>query len=393
MNSSRALALLLLALPSVAQVPMPSDSTAFALDLHRRVAKDANIMLSPYSVRQVMGMAYAGAGGETRAQLQKSLRAGLGFLEEEERLRKELTAPGEAELRIANALFLKTGYPFLPDYVAKARAAFAAEVFSRPFGDEALREVNAWAKRATAGRIPSILKELKPDDRAVLLNAVYFKGKWVDAFPKTKTRKGGPYPTTFSPTGGAGFETKLMSLNDKFQYAQTAQWQAVRLPYKGGRLALLAVLPDKASSLGALRAGLSATSWRNMRAELRPRGGFVAMPSFKFVNSMSLNEPLIAMGMPLAFDRMRADFSGMSRPADSRDELFLSRVLHKTFVAVDEEGTEAAAVTAGVMAARGSAPRREEPFRFVADRPFLFAIEDIETGTILFLGEVHDPRK
>ena len=393
MNCYRALALVLLALPSVAQVPMPSDSTAFALDLHRRVAKDENIMLSPYSVRQVMGMAYAGAGGETRAQLQKSLRAGLGFMEEEESLRKELTAPGEAELRIANALFLKKGYPFLLDYVAKVRAAFGAEVFSRPFGDKTLQELNAWAKRATAGRIPTILKELKPDDRAVLLNAVYFKGKWVDAFPKTKMRKGGPYPTVFSPPGGAAFETKLMSLSEKFHYTETAQWQAVRLPYKGDRLALLAVLPDKSSSLGALRAGLTATSWRNMRAELGPRDGFVALPRFKFDNSMSLNEPLIAMGMPLAFDRKRADFSGMSRPPERRDELFLSRVVHKTYVAVGEEGTEAAAVTAGVMAVRGGAMREDEPFRFVADRPFLFAIEDIETGTILFLGEVHDPRE
>ena len=394
MNTYRVLALLLLALPTVAQVPMPSDSTAFALDLHRRIAKGQNVMLSPYSIRQVMGMVLTGADGETRAELQKSLRAGLGFLEEEERLRKTLTAPGEAELRIANALFLKEGYPFLKEYVAKVRAAFGAEVFSRPFGKKTLDELNAWASRSTSGRIPKILDDLDEGDRAVLLNAVYFKGKWVKEFPKTSSRLGGgPYPVVFQPTDGKAFETKLMSQDGRFDYAETAAWQAVRLPYKGDRLALLAVLPAKASSMSALRAGLSATSWRGMRGELDRRAGLVALPRFKFDSGMTLNKPLAEMGMPRVFDRARADLSGMSRPASREDELYLSRVLHKTYVEVDEEGTVAAAVTAGVAAVRGSASSGPPPFRFVADRPFLFAIEDLDTGTILFLGEVHDPRR
>lgn len=391
---------LLLALPAAAQAPAASDPTAFALALHRRLASGGNIMTSPYSLRQALGMAYAGAAGATRDELAKVLSAGPGFISEETALRRSLDAAnGEATLKVANALFLKQGYEFLPGFMKIAREAFGAEVFVREFGAAALKELNAWAGKATNGKITKILDELEEDDRAVLLNAVYFKGKWVHAFPKSETGgrrggpAGGPLPETFHPEKAKAFPVSLMSVHEKFQYAENGGYQAVRLPYKGGRLALIAVLPAETSSLSAFRATLDSASWSGLRAALAPRQGMVAIPRFKFDKSYEMIPPLTVMGMKLPFDRKLADFSNMSRPAKYEEELYISGVVQKIFVEVNEEGTEAAAVTAVRMGIRGASSRPgPPPFRFVANRPFFFVIEDMSTGTILFLGEVQDPR-
>lgn len=402
MNKNIALAAALsLVLPASAQAPASSDPTAFALALHRRIASDANVMTSPYSLRQALGMAYAGSAGATREEMARVLAAGPSFESEERTLRRSLVAAnGQATLKIANALFVKEGYALLPGFIRTVKASFGAEVFVRKFGAAALKEINDWCRAATNGKIPSIITKLKPTDRAVLLNAVYFKGSWATAFPKEKSQgsrrrkvSGGPFPETFHPTGGEPFEIKLMSVDEEFEYAEGAGWKAVRLPYKGGRLAMIAVLPAENTALAALREKLDGPLWRGLRAEFgRPRSGLVAIPRFKFAETYDMNAPLSRLGMKLPFDRVRADFSNMARPGDVREELFITQVTQKTFVAVDEEGTEAAAVTSVLMAVRGSAAPRVEPFRFVANRPFLFVIEEIESGTILFIGEVHDPR-
>lgn len=403
MNKNLALAAALsFVLPASAQAPASSDPTAFALALHRRLAGGENIMTSPYSLRQALGMAYAGAAGGTRDEMAKVLSAGPAFLTEEAVTRRSLAdANGEATLKVANALFLKKGYDFLPAFLKTARGSFAAEVFVREFGAAAVKEINAWVSANTNGKIPVILKELDKLDRAVLLNAVYFKGKWVHAFPKTESGatkgrsggpRGGPLPETFHPAKAAAYPIKLMSVHETFDYSESEGLQAVRLPYKGGRLAMIAVLPAEASSLTAFRASLDAGTWRGLRSGLERRKGMVAIPRFKFEKTYGMVEPLKAMGMKLPFDQARADFSNMSRPSTVEEQLYITRVVQKTFVAVDEEGTEAAAATAVVMGARGSSMRGPQPFRFVANRPFFFVIEDTLTETILFIGEVQDPR-
>lgn len=401
MNKTIALAAVVsLVLPASAQAPSSSDPTEFALALHRRLAGGKNIMTSPYSLRQALGMAYAGAAGGTREEMAKVLSAGPAFITEETATRKSLDAAnGEATLKVANALFLKKGYEFLPAFLRSARESFAAEVFVRDFGKPALKELNAWVSAATNGKIPAILTELDKLDRAVLINAVYFKGKWVHAFPKTESggrrgggARGGPLPETFHPAKAAAFPITLMSVHETFDYAESEGQQAVRLPYKGGRLAMIAVLPAESSTLTAFRETLDAGTWRKLRSGLAPRKGMVAIPRFKFEQDHDMVPSLKAMGMTLPFDRVRADFSNMSRPATVEEELFITRVVQKTFVAVDEEGTEAAAATAVVMGLRGSSMKGPPPFRFIANRPFFFVIEDALTETILFLGEVQDPR-
>lgn len=379
-------------LPSMAQAPAPSDATAFALALHRRLADGSNFMASPYSLRQALGMAYAGSSGKTRAEMGRVMSAGPGFLEEEEALRRSLEeADGEATLQVANAMFLKKGYEFLPSFLTTVKKAFAAETFVRDFGPAALKELNGWVAKVTRDKIKTILSELKPLDRAVLLNAVYFKGRWLHAFPKQKRRAGGPLPETFHPAKAKAHAIELMSVSKSFRYSEEGAFQAVSLPYKGGRLSMLVVLPAESSSLPALRDTLDSASWRKLHARLRPRKGLVAIPRLKFEKTIDMVGPLRAMGMALPFDSGRADFSAMSRPKNPADELYISRVVQKTFVEVNEEGTEAAAATAVVMATRGASMSEDEPFRFIANRPFLFAIEDQKTGAILFLGEVQDP--
>ena len=189
MNNIISLAVVLsFVLPVSAQAPASSDPTSFALALHRRLAGGKNIMTSPYSLRQALGMAYVGAGGATREEMSRALFAGPGFLSEEAALRRSLaSANDQATLKIANALFVKEGYALLPSYIKTVKDLFSAEVFVRKFGPAAVAEINSWCGTATNGKIPEILKELKPDARSVLLNAVYFKGSWVTAFPKTKT--------------------------------------------------------------------------------------------------------------------------------------------------------------------------------------------------------------
>ncbi len=379
-----------------------SDPTAFALDLNRRVADGGNVMTSGYSARQAMGLALIGAAGKTRAEMEAALRAGPDFAEAERVMRGILAGAdgGEATLKIANALFIKKDYAVLPRWESAVKQDFAAAVFRREFGAEAVAEINSWASKSTNGRIPKIIDKLGEHDRAVLLNAVYFKGKWVHAFPKERTEgkrrggsSGGPMPETFHLAGGKTYEEKLMSVHEGFDYTETAQWQAVRLPYKGNKLAMIVVLPSESSDLAKLRAGMDSAAWKALRAGLDHRRGLVAMPKFTFENSTNLVGPLKAMGMNLAFDQWKSDFSGISKPKKKGEELYITQVVQKTFVKVDEEGTEAAAVTAGIAAARGSARQEPPPFRFVANRPFFFAIEDVAHGNMLFAGEVHDPRK
>lgn len=397
MNRTSASAIVLLSvLPAVAQPPAASDATAFALGLHRRIADSENVMTSPYSLRQALGMAYVGAAGETREEMARIMGAGPAFESEEKALRASLNeARGPITLKIANAMFVKDGYALLPRFLEKVRDSFAAEVFVRKFDPAAVSEINAWAGAQTNGKIPTILRELKADDRAVLLNAVYFKGDWETAFPRGERSRysGGPRQEVFHPTKGDPFPLKLMSIDKGFDYAETPEWQAVRLPYEGDRLAMVVVLPAAESSLAAFRAKLEVPVWDLLRKKLARRSGLVAMPKFKFDRSYDMKSFLTALGMHRAFDKAGSDFSAMSKPRDIREELYISQVLQKTFVAVDEEGTEAAAVAMGMMTARGSARRDEEkPFRLIADRPFLFVIEDVRSGTILFIGEVHDPR-
>jgi serpin B len=361
------------------------DPAAFAFRLFRAAevaAPDKNVLLSPYSVSRALGLAYIGASGET----QKAFARVLGLPSPAEyaaRERAALSKPADAEFSLANSLWLSSGWKFLPAYEKSAHADLQAEVFRRDFDLKTLGEINAWTALATRDRIKKILDTLDPRSVAVLVNAVYFKAAWETPFETALTA-----PADFQPAAGAAFKHPFMSRRGMFAYARRDGLQAVSLPYgENGTWRMIVVLPAS----GKKTPEFDAVAWRALLAELRPRPGRVGLPRFRFEHSAELADMLAALGLAVAFDAKRADFGAMAPARTDEERLSISRVTHKTFIAVDEAGTEAAAATAVSMRA-GAAPPRDPPFEFVADHPFLFAIVGGDGSEPLFLGAVRDPR-
>ncbi len=380
----------LLAASAVAAPPArtPED---FAFDLYRKVAAanpGRNVFLSPSSARWALGMAYAGSAGSTRNDMAAVLGAGpvaANLETESKRIASLLSADPKVKLLVANGLWLKKGFPFKTRFVSAVTAAYKAEVFARDFVPADAAEANAWVSKHTEGKIPAIIDEFSPDDRALLINAVYFKGTWTDRFNKQATKE-----EDFHLASNKTVKRKLMDRSGKYDYFAGANFQAVRLPYGNKRLAMIVLLPDKDMPLSEVNMRMTPAVWRETLAQMRSQQGRVRLPRFKLEFSADLGMPLMALGMGVAFNPRTADFTEMAQAPTPADRLYISKVLQKTFVAVDEEGTEAAAATAVGIARRGSA--EGPPFDFHADHPFLYAIADRGTGEVLFLGALHDPK-
>ncbi|MCX5797614.1 MAG: serpin family protein [Elusimicrobia bacterium] len=383
----------LLLAAAVAAAPAPRTPEDFAFDLFKKVASASpakNVFLSPSSARWALSMAYAGSAGDT----QKAMALALGapplaedLALESNRIASLMSADPKVTLRVANSIWLKRGFLFKEAFTSSVTAAFRAEIFERDFMPADADEANAWVSGKTEGKIPTILDKFGPGDRALLLNAVYFKGSWTDQFKKERTR-----PDDFHLAGGAVVRRPLMERYGGYPYFEGEGFQALRLPYGGGRLGMIVLLPAPGRPLDSLiETTANAAGWRAVIGGLNEKQGLVRLPRFKLDFSASLGGPLAGLGMGVAFDRLRADFTGMAEATKPADRLFISRVLQKTFVEVNEEGTEAAAATAVVMASRGSARPAAPPFEFIADRPFLYAVEDNATGELLFLGALYEP--
>jgi serpin B len=293
-------------------------------------------------------------------------------------------AAGDVQLSVANALWPHVDYPFLPAFLALVEANYgvalsALDYVADPEG--ARLQINAWAEAQTQGKItdlipPRIINELT---RLVLTNAIYFKGNWASQFDPAHTQSA---PFTVQPDRQV--VVPMMAQKLACGYRETEDAQIVGLPYVGDELSMLIVLPRQADGLAALEDQLTPAALGRWTHRLRPTGVQVFLPRFKVEAAFRLDAALQALGMTDAFDVRRANFAGM----DGIDMLFISAVLHKAFVEVNEEGTEAAAATAVVMEFRGP-PQAPPVFR--ADHPFLFLIRENTTGSILFLGRVVDP--
>jgi serpin B len=347
--------------------------------------KGKNVFYSPLSVALALSMAYNGADGETKEAMRRTLKIeslSLNDLNEASAalINSLRSSDPKVELAVANSIWARRELKFKEDFLERNRKFFAAEVASLDFGaSSALTTINNWVSRNTKSKIPSIIDQIKPDDVVFLINAVYFKGQWENKFEKELTRN-----EPFYPLSGAQKEVPMMSQSGKYQYYRGEEFQAVRLFYgdKGASLDLF--LPNEGSSIDDLLKKLSLEQCEQWTRSFHKTPGDIMIPRFKIDYESSLNDPLKAMGMGVAFVGGKADFSGMREQKD----LNISEVRHKAFVEVNEEGTEAAAATS-VGIELSSAP---QPFSFKADHPFLMMIRDQRTGVILFMGVVVDPK-
>lgn len=366
-------------------------NTAFALDLYRVLAREpGNLFCSPLSISTALAMTYAGARTETEAEMAAALHFGLpqerlhpAFAGLEERLAGP-GAEGGLALRTANGLWLERSFPFLEPYLGLVKAHYGAEFRAADFvgaAEEARQEINAWTEGRTEGRIRDLVPPdaVNPATVLVLVNAIYFKAAWTDQFDAAGTSD-----APFHVTPERDAMVPMMNRTGTLAYGESELAQIVEVPYGGGGMSMVVVLPRAPDGLAALEAALTAERLEAWVSALGDRRVALSLPRFRIEQSFSLNDALAALGMRRAF--ADADFSGMVAGGG----VFISEVLHKAFVDVDEQGTEAAAATAVIMM-KASIGAPEAPVVFRADHPFLFLVRDRATGSILFLGRVVDP--
>jgi serpin B len=369
---------------------------AFGLDLYAELSnrRNANLFLSPISLHTALGMTGAGARGGTGDQMRRVLHSGekpgsdaSAVNAMMDTLNNPRTLEGEPayQLSIANALWIQKNYPLQPAFTAVARDRYRAKVSPVDFlrADAACRTINKWVAGETADKIREIISPrlISNLTRLVLTNAIYFKSAWENPFNKDATQEKPFYRMT-----GDTLQTPMMHQQDRFGYLESESLQLLEMPYKGGDLSMIILLPRDREGLNALEAGLTPIRLDAWLREIRSEEVTVTFPRFRFTTDSEISDILKSLGMTEAFDPEKADFSGMT----TAETLFISAVLHKAFIAVDEEGTEAAAATAVAMVATAM-PIKKEPKVFTADHPFVFMIRHRETGSILFLGRLFDP--
>lgn len=344
--------------------------------------QQTNRTLSPLSVYVALALVWNGTRGETRREI--GVLLGLPDGNDEAvaaiaALQGTAHAAAAAETAVANSLWLNGDMEFEQAFLALAREQFEAEIATMDFGDPgAVATVNRWVSDHTRGRIDSIISQLDPTMALVLINAVYFKGRWAAPFKAERTSDA-PF---YAPRGQR--TCRMMAQRGPFAYANHDTFQIVRLPYEGG-MSMLVLLPDEHDGLADLLASLNPTNWQTWVASLKRREGDVMLPRWTHEYELGLNKSLQALGMRQAFNHAHADLRGI---ATTTNNLYIDEVRHKTFVDVNEEGTEAAAVTAVMFRAAGFVPDRR--FHFVADHPFLYAIVD-QADQPWFLGVVAAP--
>jgi serpin B len=389
------------------QAAVVEGNNAFAIELYGQLrGQSGNLFFSPESISTALAMTYAGARADTAAEMAKTLHftlppgqlhPAMGAL-----LRDRNAAHDGYQLKEADALWVQEGYALLPEFLKLNKDNYQAGLNQVDFkgATEASRQtINLWVEQRTENKIRELLQRgsLTPDTRLVLTNAIYFKGDWEKAFKKEDTKD-----EDFHLSAAQVIKTPLMHMAKGFNYFDGGSFQALEIPYKNKELSMIILLPKAMEGLSEFEQPLSPANMQHLLDQLRPAGTvIVTMPKFKMEAKFELKPTLIATGMRKAFDGDMADFTGTaSRKTMQRDgngNLCISAVIHKAYVDVDEEGTEAAAATAVVHrnAATGfhQMPPPPPPIIFRADHPFMFLIRDNRSGSILFIGRVTNPSK
>lgn len=364
-------------------------NTEFAFELYAQMKNaGGSLFFSPHSISTALAMAYGGARGNTEKQMAKTLH----FTLDQKQLHPafaglkanldEAQAGGDIALNIANALWAQADYKLLKNYLTMLKLEYKAELKTVDFkraNEKTRKKINAWVEKETKNKIKDLIKfgALARNTRLILVNAIYFKGNWSNQFEKAYTREA---PFYIEP--GKTVTVPLMNQTARFAYGESDNLHILELPYGRQELSMIVLLPQKADGLEKLEKKLCAENLETWLRALKTRKVKVFLPKFKQTFQFGLSKMLSDMGMPSAFET--ADFSGM----DGTRELFISAVLHKACIDVNEEGTEAAAATALMVGATAATP---PPPVFRADHPFVFLIRENKFGGILFLGRVVNP--
>lgn len=373
---------------TVTENKLASADNTFGLRLFKQLATEnptVNVFISPLSIAEALAMTYNGARGETKSQMATVL--GFDGMSDEQlnqsakNLRSFLTGlDANVEMQIANSIWYDNLYSFKQDFISTNQKYYDAEI--KPLDMQnptAAQRINDWVDKSTNGKIKQIV-EPPLDARLVmmLINAIYFKGEWAQQFPDGRTRD-----DYFTSQSGARQKIKMMNQKMDLSYYKSRSYQVVDLPYSEGRFSMLIVLPDEGTDVNSVVDRLNDSVLTALVSRVRTRKGEIFLPRFHIEYEKTLNDVLGSLGMKDAFAPNIADFSGI----DGKRDLYISDVKHKSYVEVNEEGTEAAAVTSIGIRVTAMTP---DQLVFRVDRPFVFAIRERASNTILFIGRITD---
>ena len=372
-----------------------SGNNQFAINLFKELKNEnqnKNIFFSPFSISTALAMTYAGARNETEKQMSKTLNFSLDqtkFHINYKLLNKKIknNAQDNITLNIANSIWAQENYKFLASFFNEVTTNYNAKVKNADFindieREKAIKEINRWVDSTTLHKISEVLnsKSVNRDTRMVLVNAIYFYGKWATEFKKENTKSG-----SFNLNKKNTINTEFMNRTDSMFYYEDSNLKALEIPYKEKKASMIVILPNETDGIENIENSFNYDSYKKIIASMNKTKVRLLLPKFKTECDYYLKDALSTMGMPIAFS-YTADFSGMT----GNNELYINNVFHKAMINVSEEGTEASAVTAVFMFIKVN---NEIIKNFIVDHPFLFIIKENETGTILFIGKIINPKE
>ena len=362
--------------------------TGFALDLFRETAAVSgydNLLLSPLSVTLALSMTANGADTDTLTEMENVL--GLPVQELNEYFltyANELPSEENCKLHIANSLWMKDDFDVRQDFLQTNRNYYSAPVYASPFDSQTLNDINNWVKNNTDGMIEKILNEINEDAVMYIVNALAFDARWSSVYEKNQVWDG-----TFTTAEGKEQTVEMLHDTSHYMYIEDENAVGFLKPYESGRYSFAAILPNEDITLEKYIEGLTAEGLYEMLTGYEVYKTVTTLPKFKYEYGTELSVPLKQLGMASAFDMNIADFSRLGTPYSPEDNIYIGRVLHKTFIAVDELGTKAGAATVVEMRNGSAAPAEEEEIKYVnLDRPFLYMIIDRENNIPIFIGTV-----
>ncbi len=373
--------------PEISLDTFSESNNKFGFKVFREIVKEQtaeNIFISPMSISYALGMTFNGAEGKTKQEMANTLE--FGNLTDSEinasfkaLMKKLMELDPQVIMNIANSIWYREGVDVLKKFKMINQSYFQAEIRNMDFADPQTKNIiNNWVNEKTNGKIEKVIDEIDALSMMYLINAIYFKGSWTEAFKKERTRE-----DKFFYAEGKSVLCEMMKTSEKNLYFENKDFQAVELPYGKENFSMVVILPKKEKDINKFISNLNLEDWNAWLSGFSKQKGTLVLPKFKIEYDIEMNDVLTSLGMPEAFTSA-ADFSKMTK----KQKLYISNVKHKTFVDVNEEGTEAAAVTVVEMKLTYTGPG----FFMKVNRPFVFAIKEKETNSIIFIGKIANPK-